>query len=136
MRSVARRPQTGALLADNTIKEEMKKGVLAIHAENGFQADTRFSSVAGGKGTMPQHHHGMETGFLLATGHRGSKPSVWAPDRASVGGREGRQCAHFALCAQVFPILGGRGEEGKMSVTFKVDPQCQDARHPLIDQGS
>ena len=84
MRSAARRPQTGALLVDNTVNDEMKKGVSAIYAGNGVQSDTRFSCVAGATGTMPQHDHGTEGGFSPAPWHRGSGPSVWAPARMLV----------------------------------------------------
>ena len=74
MQSVARPFQTGALLVETRVNEEIKKSILAIYAENGFQSDTRFSCVAGGNGTTPQHHQGMGRRHLA----RNRAPWVWA----------------------------------------------------------
>ena len=60
MRSVARRPQTGALLAETRVNEEMNRRVLAIYAGERFQSDTRLSCVACVSGIMPQHDHALQ----------------------------------------------------------------------------
>ena len=116
MRSVARRRQTGALLVDNTVNEEMQKGPCDF-AENGFQSDTRFSFVAGATGIMPQHDYGLEGGFQRATGHRSFRPSVWCLFRALVDGVRAESVHTLRSMRRLLLFWRAEVEEGKMLVT-------------------